>query len=199
VQRVGNPFPLWLDLTGALLDAGSIYVGIAGADPEVFPVPVFWDEGLSIPAAQPLETRGGVIVNAGAPALVYTADGEFSLRVRDADGGEVFFTDNASETGGASYQPLDTDLSAIAALATTVFGRSLLTAANATAARSMLSIVDSLPKAGGTMTGNILRSGAGPHLYHTDGGLVSGRVFTTVNTAADPTSANGDIWLKYAP
>lgn len=39
------------------------------------------------------------------------------------------------------YQPLDADLTAIAALATTSFGRSLLTLADAAAARSALSVV----------------------------------------------------------
>lgn len=40
----------------------------------------------------------------------------------------------------AGYQPLDSDLTAIAALSTTTFGRSLLTQADASAARSALSL-----------------------------------------------------------
>lgn len=41
-----------------------------------------------------------------------------------------------SAAGGGAYQPLDSDLTAIAALATTPFGRSLLTLANAGAGRT---------------------------------------------------------------
>lgn len=41
---------------------------------------------------------------------------------------------------GASYQPLDADLTAIAALATTAFGRSLLTQADASAAQTTLGL-----------------------------------------------------------
>lgn len=198
MQRLENPFPIFLDEAGALVDAGYIYVGTANADPEISPITVYWDAALSIPAAQPLRTRGGIINNNGSPALVYIGADDYSLRVRDADGNEISYTASSSATGGTSYQPLDADLTAIAALATTVFGRSVLTAADAAGLRALAGIAASLPLTGGTMTGNILRSGAGPHLYLTDG-APSGRVFRTVNTAADPTSQDGDIWLKYAP
>jgi hypothetical protein len=199
MQRLGNPFPLWLDQHGDLIDAGYIYVGTANADPEVSPISVYWDSALTIPAPQPLRTRGGVIVNNGQPALVFIPDVDYSLRTRDADGNQVSYVQSASATGGVSYQPLDSDLTAIAALATTSYGRSLLTAANAAGGRSLLGIVSSLALTGGTVTGNILRSGAGPHLYHATGSFTSGRVFATVNTASDPTSQAGDIWIKYAP
>jgi len=44
---------------------------------------------------------------------------------------------NSNSELAASYQPLDTDLTAIAALATTSYGRSLLTAANAAGLRTL--------------------------------------------------------------
>lgn len=50
--------------------------------------------------------------------------------------------------------------------------------------------------AGGTVAGNIVRSAAGPHLYHVDAAFGSGRVFVTAAGAADPTSAPGDIWIE---
>lgn len=52
-----------------------------------------------------------------------------------------------------------------------------------------------LGTAGGAMMGNITRSGAGPHLYHTTAGFGSGRVFYTAVGAPDPTSLAGDIWI----
>lgn len=55
-----------------------------------------------------------------------------------------------------------------------------------------------LAKAGGTMTGNITRQGAGPHLYHADSTMASGRVFITAAGAADPTSQSGDVWIELA-
>jgi hypothetical protein len=122
VQRLVNPVPLWLDSRGDLLDAGKIYVGTAGADPEVSPKVVYWDSGLTQVAAQPLRTLGGVIVNGESPAQIYLADGDYSQRVRDSDGLIVTaysFSSAAAVTGtsgggGATYQPLDSDLTAIA-------------------------------------------------------------------------------------
>lgn len=198
MQRLQNPFPLFLNQRGDLLDAGYVYVGEVDDDPETAPVAVYWDAGATQVAAQPLRTRGGVIVNDnGAPALVFAPD-DYSMRVRDADGDLINYVPSASATGGVTFQAADDDLTAIAALTTTSYGRGALEVANAAALRAYAGVVDSVPKTGGTVTGNILRSGAGPHLYHMTGAFASGRVFATADTAADPTSQNGDIWLKYS-
>lgn len=195
-KEIGNPFPLWLDKGGNLLDGGYIYVGTANADPEASPITAYWDEGLTDVAAQPLRTRGGYIINvSGNPARVFVSPDDFSIRARDFDSNQVFYTASAQVTATA-YQPLDSDLTAIAALATTSFGRNLLTLANTAALKAATGIPDPIPAAGGTTTGNITRSGSGPHLYHTNGAFSSGRVFVTANGAADPTSLPGDIWLE---
>lgn len=194
-MRVDNPFTLYLDLTGALLDAGNIYVGTANADPEVSPLQVYWNSSFSQPAAQPLRTRGGVVVNNGAPALMFVNATDFSLRVRDADGNQVSYVPSAA-AAIASYQPLDSDLTAIAAVGTQAFGRSLLAAASAAAAKALLGLGTYLQLSGGTMTGNILRSGSGPHLYHGTSSYTSGKVYVTSAGAADPTTSVGDIWLE---
>lgn len=46
------------------------------------------------------------------------------------------------------------------------------------------------------MTANLVRAGAGPHLYHTNASFASGRVFVTASGAPDPTSLPGDIWVQ---
>ncbi|HEV2124931.1 MAG TPA: hypothetical protein VGW38_19455, partial [Chloroflexota bacterium] len=182
-----------------LLDAGYIYIGVKGADPQVSPLTVYWDEAKTQVAAQPLRTRGGFIVNGATPAFVWVDAADYSQRVKDADGNLVSYTASALEAGATpqAYQPLDADLTAIAALVTTTFGRSLLELANAAALRSAAGIVDSIPAAGGTVGGNIIRSGAGPHLYHNNSAMTSGRVFVTAIGAADPTSLPGDIWIRH--
>jgi hypothetical protein len=60
--------------------------------------------------------------------------------VKDADNDLVAFIPTAFDLGGTSYQPLDSDLTAIAALATTGFGRGFLTLADAAAARALLAL-----------------------------------------------------------
>lgn len=52
-----------------------------------------------------------------------------------------------------------------------------------------------LGSGGDTITGNLVRGSAGPHLYHTNAAFTSGRVFFTAPGASDPTSLAGDIWI----
>lgn len=139
-ERIGNPFTMFFDRFGQPLDGGDIYIGTAGSDPQTAPVSVFWDSALTIPAAQPLATIGGVIVRAGNPAFAFIAGSNYSIRARDADGAEVFYLASAL-LAGVAYQPLDADLTAIAALATSAYGRGLLTIADATALRTYAGIV----------------------------------------------------------
>lgn len=200
MQRLDNPYPLWLDLRGGLLDAGYVYVGTAGEDPEASPVAVFWNSTGSTIAEQPLRTRGGYVANGANPAFAWVSATDYSLRVRDSDGNLIFYTASVAASGMsfASFQPLDPDLTLIAALSTTDFGRSLLTMANAAAAKSALGVVNGLASTGGVVTGNITRSGSGPHIFHADGAMTSGRLFVTASGASDPTSLPGDLWIKTA-
>lgn len=194
-QRISNPFPWFTDSAGLPLTGGFVYIGEPGEDPQTSPVAAYFDQALTIPAEQPIRTIGGMLSNDGNPAFVYVDGDNYSIRVRDGDGAEVFYVASAL-AAQTPYQPLDSDLTAIAALSTTPFGRQLLTIADAAAGRTYLGIVASLPLTGGAVTGNITRSGAGPHIYHADGALTSGRIFITANGAADPTSLPGDIWLE---
>lgn len=201
MTKVVNPSPLYLDGRGALLDAGYIWVGQPNTDPEIVAnqYPLYWDKDKTIAAPQPLRTLGGVVVKGQNPAFVFLSEANYSMTIRDADNVLVQHIPSAADTGDpvASYQPLDSDLTAIAALATTSYGRNLLCLANQAALKSATGIVDCLPLVGGTVTGNILRGSAGGHLYHTNASMVNGRVFLTPSASADPTSQPGDIWLAY--
>lgn len=198
MTKLTNPTPLWLNARGNLLDAGFVYIGVEGEDPQSSPITVFADQSQTIPLAQPLRTQGGVIVNNGAPVFVYFTATDYSLRVRDADGNQVLYLASAREAE-PEYQPLDSDLTAIAALSTTMFGRSLLTAANAAALRSLAGIADALPLAGGTVTGAITRQAAGGHWFWNNPGLTNARVFDTASGAADPMTQPGQVWIERVP
>jgi hypothetical protein len=88
-----------------------------------------------------------------------------------------------------------------AGLLTFLAGSAALPVANggtgSNTAPNALTALGALGLAGGTVTGNILRSSAGGHLYHTTAAMTSGRVFLTTSASADPTSLAGDVWLKY--
>ena len=201
MTKVLNPHPLFLDGRGALLDAGFITIGQPNQDPEVIgnQVSLYWDKDKTIAAPQPLRTLGGVIVNGQNPSFVFLNEPDYSMTIRDADGVLVQYNPSALEAGDpvATWQPLDADLTAIAALATTAYGRNLLQLANQAALRSATGIPDCLPLAGGTVTGNILRQGAGVHPYFAVAAMTGGRIYITAAGAADPTSQPGDIWLTY--
>jgi len=150
MARLSNPLPIFLDARGALLDGGSIYIGVPGTDPAVEgnQLAAYWDAERTIPAAQPLRTLSGVIVNARAPAFVYLDEDDYSLRINDADGLTVqLLASSAAAT--TQYQPLDPQLTALADQSNTTFGRSLLSAADAAALRSaaQLGSIAVLPKA----------------------------------------------------
>lgn len=85
-----NPFEFFVDTAGTALDAGYIYIGEANTDPRNYPVAVFYDEALTIPAAMPLRTTNGYIYRNGSPTYLYI-DGNYSIRVEDKNHRLVFY------------------------------------------------------------------------------------------------------------
>lgn len=198
MQRLSSPLPYFLDARGALLDAGFVYIGTANQDPETHPLDLYMDAAESLPIAQPLRTLGGLVVSGMNAVPIFFAEADYSIRVRDANGEQVYYLPSALDVGGGgpSYQPLDSDLTAIAALTTTAYGRALLTLANQAALQAAVGLPAALALTGGTVTGNIVRSGAGVHVYHADSDMTGGRIYVTAAGDADPTSQPGDIWLQ---
>lgn len=193
MNKISNPLSIYLDARGGLIDGGRIYIGQANADPQTNPINVFWDAQLTIPAAQPLRTSGGLIVNNAQPAQVYVAEADYSMRLCDAQDAQIFYSPSiyATTTG---YQPLDSDLTAIANQGTTAYGRGLLNLADQTALKNATGIPDPLPKAGGTVSGPIVRQGAGAYAYGATAALTGCRIFPPLPAGtANPASQPGDI------
>lgn len=195
MTKLTNPVPLFLNARGALIDAGYIYIGTAGMDPEANPITIYADAAFTVTLPQPLRTQGGVIVHDGSPTFVFFNANDASLRIRDAEGVIVNNIASITETE-PEFQPLDSDLTAISMLSTTEYGRSLLTAASASALRSMAGIT---PFSGGTVTSNITRASAGTHWYWADPAMASGKVTATEAGAASPLVNPGDVWIELAP
>lgn len=89
MERLEQPYRLFTDAVGKPLDAGYVYFGAAGQNPETSPITVYWDAAGTIPAAQPLRTSAGYIVNNGQPANVYFS-GAYSEVVKDRNGVQLF-------------------------------------------------------------------------------------------------------------
>lgn len=93
--QVVNPFQQFFGLDGLPLTGGYVYIGTAGGDPETSPIPVYSDQALSVPIAQPLRTVGGYLIGTGTPANAYPSTTPYSIRVRrqqgSSPGTEVFY------------------------------------------------------------------------------------------------------------
>lgn len=66
-------------------------------------------------------------------------------------------------------------------------------------ANTVAAIATPMPLSGGAFTGDITRSTRGAYLHWNSASQTSGRVYIQATGGADPTSANGDILLEYAP
>ncbi len=85
-----NPFDFFTDTHGDALDAGFIYIGEPNKDPRQYPVVVYYDEALTIPAAMPLRTSGGYIVRNGSPTFLYI-NGNYSIMVQDKNHRQIYY------------------------------------------------------------------------------------------------------------
>ena len=94
--QIVSPFQQFFDRDGSPLDNGFVYIGTANLNPETNPLTVYFDDALTIPAAQPLRTSNGYIVRNGSPARVYTSQEDFSLTVRSKNNVLVFTVADAT-------------------------------------------------------------------------------------------------------
>lgn len=106
------------------------------------------------------------------------------LALRDlADGAGALTNDGAGVLSWVSYQPLDSDLTSIAALSTQAYGRSLLTTNNAAAARYSLGLDSSATP---SFTGLVVYNGGNDAVYFSIGAAISGTASLGVtNLSAD--------------
>lgn len=83
------PYTAIADIDGSPLDAGFLFFGGYGKDPELFPIEVFWDVDFTVPAAQPIRTRNGYPVRNGSPAKVYLKTAQHSIAIKNIKGAFV--------------------------------------------------------------------------------------------------------------
>ena len=95
------PFPVFQDRDGQPLENGYVWVGVANLNPQTNPVVAYYDEALTIVAAQPLRTLNGYISRAGTPAQIYVNGVDYSILVQDSKGSMVY---NFPEGTGVSSQ-----------------------------------------------------------------------------------------------
>jgi hypothetical protein len=103
------PFPVFQDRDGQPLENGYVWIGVANLNPQTNPVVVYFDEALTIVAAQPLRTLNGYVSRAGTPAQIYVDGVNFSILVQDSKGSMVYnFPDGTGispDACGVTYDP----------------------------------------------------------------------------------------------
>lgn len=87
---VTQPFLIFYDRAGTPLDAGYIYIGAAGINPETAPITVYWDASQTATAAQPIRTLNGYPSRDGSPSMLFASQNEYSLIVKDRAGALVY-------------------------------------------------------------------------------------------------------------
>ena len=81
-----NPLPSFVDLSGAPLQGGSLYIGTQNANPQTNPVTVYQDQACTIALAQPIRIQNGVPTLNGAPLILYLQTPVYSVLVNDSVG-----------------------------------------------------------------------------------------------------------------
>lgn len=99
-----------------------------------------------------LTTWSGVAPSANGQSLVSAANYAAMRALLDLEAGTDFYSKTAAD---AAFQPLDSDLTAIAALSTTAFGRGLLALADAAALRTSAGLGTAATQNTGTSGANL--------------------------------------------
>lgn len=90
-------YPTFTDSDGSPLDDGYVWIGAAGsATPIANPQTAYWDTALTQVVTQPVRTRGGYPLNAGAIGRLYV-NGDYSILVRNRNGYDLYSAPNATE------------------------------------------------------------------------------------------------------
>lgn len=86
---INPPFAIFSDSDGQPLENGNIWIGQANLDPQVNPISVYWDAGLTQLAGQPIKTLNGYPYNSGTPARMFVSS-DYSILVQNKNNVTVY-------------------------------------------------------------------------------------------------------------
>ena len=102
MTEIVSPFAQFFNTDGAPLNNGAIYIGTAYLDAQSNPLPVYWDDALTIPAIQPIRTLNGYAVRNGTPARIFCNADNFSMTVQTSTGRTVWSVQDATSESKTS-------------------------------------------------------------------------------------------------
>jgi hypothetical protein len=80
---ITNPFTVISDDDGTPLENGYVNIGTVNLDPISNPIVVYWDQALTMPAAQPIRTINGYFSRNGSPGKLYVDAVDYSILIRN--------------------------------------------------------------------------------------------------------------------
>lgn len=87
---VQPPFNVFYDIDGTPLENGFIYIGTLGLNPEVSPIPIYSDQGLTQPLSQPIRTLNGIAYSTQGSIKNIYASQQYSITVRNKNKSLIF-------------------------------------------------------------------------------------------------------------
>jgi hypothetical protein len=131
-NNIGSPFEMFTDTSGNPLEDGYLYVGTAGLNPETNPVAVYWDDALTLAAAQPVRTLNGFPSRGGTASRLYCGT-DYSITVKDKNSVIVFstLTNPVSSAAAINGTPVGNVTPSTGAFTTLTYSTSLTGAAGA--------------------------------------------------------------------
>lgn len=106
MTAINQPIPVFTDLDGLPLEAGYLFFGASNLNPETTPITVYWDEALTIPAAQPIRTIAGYPSRGGNPSRIFSGS-DYSVTVRDKNQQLVVYIANISAGSTSTTAPVE--------------------------------------------------------------------------------------------
>lgn len=101
--EINPPFRVFTDVDGEPLEDGYIHIGAVNQNPQAVPISVFWDQALTIPAAQPIRTLGGYPSRSGTPSRMYVVGDAYSISVSNKNG-TLIYSDLNNRAGDAGLR-----------------------------------------------------------------------------------------------